>query len=180
MENQELSPRTQRIIEHLRDRWQRPYQPSVDQIQRITELTTHLSEQYSITGLRVISEHILNNMYLHILDLIAVFQHTSEQEGFSPEDCQEILDDTLPGIFYILENLNKHIVISSFDDVAVLTNITISLQMLSRADTAENALTWLYELPRIYPQRLQKEELLSNDYPCKQPISAASPKNSTI
>jgi hypothetical protein len=172
MENQELSPRTQRIIEQLRERWQRPYQPSVDQIQRIVERVVNLQEPYQITGLRIIAAHILNCLYLHMLDLITVLQKNAHQEEISPEDVQEVLDEALPEIFSLFINLNEHIAISSFDDLAIFMNVTISLQMLSRADTAENALSWLYQLPKLYPRRLQQEGLLSDGYPWKQDAKA--------
>lgn len=50
--------------------------------------------------------------------------------------------------------------LSSLDDLAVLSNIVIGLQTLSQTHSAQEAQSWLYELPTLCYQQLAREHLL--------------------
>lgn len=158
MHNEQSLSRTARIIEQLEEIWQRPHQPSPDTLKRITEFVASLPEEYRATGLEVIAQYAVDTMRLHILDMIAMFQQKAEQEGI--EDRQETLDDILPETFRVLADLSKNIAVRSLDDLIVLTNVSISLQMLSRSYTAEQAQARLYRLATKYYRRLMKEGLI--------------------
>jgi len=160
MQNDQELLRTQRIIEHLADQWRYPQEPSPEELRHITEFVIGLQEPYRTIGLEKIAEHTISNMSLHILALMATFQQKAEQEGILPEDRKETFDHIQPGAFGILRELGKHISVQSLDDLAALTNITVSLQTLSRSDTAEAAQSWLYELPTIYYRQLTQESLM--------------------
>lgn len=160
MQNSQELLRTQRIIEHLAELWRYPQEPSPDELRHITEFVIGLQEPYRTIGLEKIAEHTISNLSLHILALMATFQQKAEQEGISAEARQETFDQIQPEAFRILDQLSKHVSVESLDDLVALTNITVSLQTLSRSDTAEAAQSWLYELPTIYYRQLTQESLM--------------------
>jgi hypothetical protein len=157
MQNSQELLRTQRIMEHLAELWRYPQEPSPDELRHITEFVIGLQEPYRTIGLEKIAEHTISNMSLHILALMATFQQKAEQEGIRTEDRKETFDHIQPVAFGILRELGKNISVQSLDDLAALTNITVSLQTLSRHDSAEAARSWLYELPTMYYRQLTQE-----------------------
>ncbi len=164
MPNQQLSERIRRIIAHLQEAWQQPQPISPDDLKRITEFIVALPEQYKQTGLAKIAGYATNTMSLHILNLLAIFQQYAEQEGISASNMEETLKYILPDTFRVLSDLDSQVRVQSLDDVAALTNITTNLQVLSSSDTAEEAQSWLYELPTMYYQQLSQEKLTMNTY----------------
>jgi len=162
MQNDQSLLRTQRIIEHLEGLWQCPQEPSPNELRQITEFIVSLQEPYRSTGLEIIARHTVSNMSLHILALMATFQQKAEQEAISPEDRKETFEHIQPEVFRILDELSKHVSVRSLDDLAALTNITVSLQTLSQNDSAEAAQSWLYELPTMYYRQLTQENLVVN------------------
>src|SRR5713101_2925626 len=162
MQNDQLLLRTQRIIEHLEDLWDYPQEPSPDVLRQITEFVVGLQEPYKTIGLKKIAEHTISNMSLHILATMATFQQKAEEEGIRSEDRQETLAHVQPETFRILHELSKPVSVRSLDDLAALTNITVSLQTLSQNDSAEAAQSWLYELPTMYYRQLTQENLVVN------------------
>src|SRR5437588_11472525 len=107
MPNQQLPERTQRIIAHLQDIWQRPQPITPDELKRITEFVLGLPEQYKQIGLAKIAGHAINSMSLHILNLLAIFQQYAEQEGIGLSDVKDTLDHILPDTFRILSDLDS-------------------------------------------------------------------------
>ena len=164
MPDQKLPERTARIIAHLQTMWQRSQPVSPNDLKRIVEFVSGLPEQYKQIGLEKIAEHAVNTMSLHILNLIAIFQQYAEQEDISAEDMHDTLDHILPDAFHVLSALDNKLHIQSLDDLAAVTNITVNLQILSSSNTAEEAQTWLYELPTMYYQQLSQEKLTVNNY----------------
>jgi len=160
MQNGQELLRTQRIIEHLAELWRYPQEPSPDELRHITEFVIGLQEPYRTIGLEKIAEHVLSNMSLHILALMATFQQKAEQEGISTEDRKETFEHIQPQAFRILDELSKCVSVRSLDDLAALTSITVSLQTLSQHDSAEAAQSWLYELPTMYYRQLTQESLV--------------------
>lgn len=156
------SQRTQRIIEHLEKQWQRPYEPTHDTLKRITEFVVNLPEKYRTAGLTAIADHIANNLILHFLDTMAIFRQKAEQEGIDLEEREEYLSYILTEFFPKIIGINRIVSIHSLDDLAVMSNITLSLQTLSHIDTAEEAQSWMYELPKMYPSELLQENLVVN------------------
>jgi len=173
------SIRMQRIIEYLVDLWKSPHTPSNEDLKRIAEFIVRLPEAYRSTGLTVLAELFVNGISLHMLDLMATYQQKAEQEGVCAEDIQKTFEDIFPQTFQVLETINKQLSIRSLDSLAALSNITIPLYTLSRADSAEEAQTWLYELPETYQSELQQEHMLKDSqdqeiYPDKSTIIHSS------
>src|SRR5207244_11034212 len=67
---------------------------------------------------------------------------------------------------------SKHLSVHSLDDIAALINITASLQHLSSSDSAEQAQSWLYELPGIYRRRLTQANLIISEAQQKSQTSS--------
>ena len=160
MQDDRSSQRTQRIIEHLEDLWRYPQEPSPDVLKQITEFIISLQEPYRSIGFQKIAEHAINNISLHILALMATFEQKAEQEGISLENRDETFNRITPETFRILDALSKNISVQSLDDIAALCNITIGLQTLSQTNFAQEAQSWLYELPTMYYNQLEQENLV--------------------
>jgi hypothetical protein len=157
-----LSPRAQRIIEHLQEQWQHSHEPSPDRLKRITEFVVSLPEAYRTAGLTALGDHIASNLILHFLDTMALFGEKAEQEGISVEEREGYIHYVLTELFSSIVGINRNISIQSLDELTALTAITVNLQGLSHADTAEEAQSWMYELPKIYLDELRREHLLKN------------------
>jgi len=160
MQDYLASQSTQHVIEHLQDIWRYPQEPSPDVLRQITEFVIGLEEPYRTIGFQKITEHTISNMSLHILALMAIFQQKAEQEGISLENRDKTFDHIKQEAFQILDALSKNISVQSLDDLAVLSNITVGLQTLSRTDSAQEAQSWLYELPTMYYHQLEQEKLV--------------------
>jgi hypothetical protein len=157
-----LSLRTQQLIEYLGDLWQRPYKPSTEMLKRITEFLSQLPDTCQSLGLTKIAEYLVGNMGLHYLDMMALFQQKAEDEGIDKEERIETLRGVMPLLFSEMMAASKQIVIRTLDDLVTLSNITSGLHALSQAKTAEEAQSWMYELPVIYLRQLKQERLLTN------------------
>jgi hypothetical protein len=173
------SSRIQHILEHLEKLLRRPHEPSHDEFRHITEFIISLPEEYRAVGLTTIAEHFVNGMELHMLAIMATFQQRAEQEGISQEERQSTFNDILPQMFQTLAMLSKQISVKSLDELAALSNITVALYTLSRAETAQEAQKWLYELPTTYCRRLVQAGLLVEIQSHKretenQPVASAS------
>lgn len=163
MQNKEISVRTQCIVEHLENAWKLPQELSPEKLRHVTELVMGLQEPYRSVGLKIVAEHIVNDMSLHILDLMSIFLRSAEEEGISSEDCKETFDFILPETFQILDELTKHVSVQSLDEVATLSNVTISLQTSSETASASEAQSLLYELPTMYYSQLTHEHLVAKE-----------------
>ncbi len=95
-DEQVVSPslRNQRVLEYLEDLWKRPHMPSQEDLKRISEFVVSLPEEYRSVGLTTIANHFVNNMSLHMLELMATFQQKAEQEGISSRECKKTFDKT--------------------------------------------------------------------------------------
>lgn len=158
--NEQFALRTRKIIEHLEEVWRHSYQPSSETLKRITEFVLSLPEQYQAIGLQIIAKHTVDNMSLHMLDLLGTYQQNAEQEGISAEDREKALGHIIPEVSRTLAALQESVSVRSLDDLAALINITSRLQILSQSDTAEEAQSWLYELPTRYYRKLATEGLV--------------------
>ena len=154
------SQRIQRLLEHLDTQWKREHEPSPDDFKRLTEFVTTLPDPYKMQGLQTVAEHIVNGMSLHLLELLATFQEKALQEEISLKERDETLSELVPEVYQLLATLARGISVKSLDELVALHNITIPLYTLSKADTAEEAQTWLFELVDTYPRRLSKAGLL--------------------
>ncbi len=160
MQNNYALPRTQRIIEHLEGAWQQVSQPSSDDLKKITEYIVSFPNPYKKVGLQALAEQTISNMELHMLHLMMLLQEKAEQEGIDTDELEEIFAYVKPEVFQLLEKLSKFIVVQSLDDLAALVNISTRLQTLSTSYTAQEAQSWLFELPDMYYRQLTKEGIL--------------------
>lgn len=159
-QTEQLSQRSQRIAEQLKGAWQRQESLSPDALARMIELVASLPDEYRNIGLQTIAGEVVSSMHLHMLGLVETFQQKAEQEGIRAKHRDETLKDTLPEIFDIIKKTDGKVIIRSLNDLAALVNITASLQMMSKTDLAEEAQSWLYELPSLYYNRLVHEKLV--------------------
>lgn len=163
MRNEQKPSPTQSILEHLENLWRCLNEPSPTILRRIVEFITTLDEPHRSASFKIIAEHFISNMGLHILDLMTTFQQKAEEENISSANQQETLNHVLQEAPRILEELIKRVSIQSLDDIAALSNISVELQMLSSSETAQDAQSWLYELPSMYCRQLTQEKLVAKE-----------------
>ncbi|MEO7019540.1 MAG: hypothetical protein ABI234_05265 [Ktedonobacteraceae bacterium] len=171
------SQRVHNILEHLEELWQLPHEPSAADLKNITEFVIGLQEPYRTIGLRQIAEHTMSNIHLQILSLMALFQQKAEEEGISLASQYKTFEQINPIAFQVMDDVNKNCSISSFEDLSALCSIAVGLQMLSQSDSAQEAQSWLYELPTTYYQQLEQEKLIipgTSDIPFKNWTSYVS------
>jgi hypothetical protein len=163
MQNTQTSPRTQRTLKHLEERWEALQPPSSDVFKRVLVLLTDLqAPQEDAAALKKVAEYIVSTMNLHLFNMLAIFRENAELEGISVQVREKTLADVLPEIISLTDEINKRLSIQSLDDLAALVNITVALELLSESDTADDAQNWLYEVPVLYHGRLQQEQLLAD------------------
>ena len=161
-EGNALSQRSQHLINYLEGLWHRPHEPSSDTFKRIAELILRLPEPYQAMGITKIAEYLVSNMGLHFLDIMAMFQQKATDEGISVEEQAKTFRGVMLELFPEIMGLSKHVVTRSLDDLVTLCNITFSLYTLSQVDSAEEAQSWMYELPILYRRQLSQERLVTN------------------
>lgn len=154
--------RTQQLLAYLEEAWKRPYNPSPDALKRIAEFLTQLPDVYQTLGMTKIAEYFVSILGLHFLDLLATFQQRAEDEGISKEELTQTIQGVMPELFPEMMGISKHVLVRSLDDLITLANITMSLDTLSQVDTAEEAQSWIYDLPGLYMRQLTQEKLLTN------------------
>src|SRR5437764_11802104 len=133
------SLRTQNMMNLLEEQWQHPYASSATKLRRITEFVVSLPKKYRTAGLTAIADHIANNLILHFLDTMAIFLQKAEQEGMGLEEREEYTNYVLTELFSKMVGINRLVCVQSLEELTALTAITVNLQGLSRADTAEEA-----------------------------------------
>jgi hypothetical protein len=151
-----LSPRSQRLVQHLADIWQNSQEPTDETLKQIL---VALPEPYRSMSMEAIAERLVNDTKLHFLDIIATFVQKAEQEGIDAEERAETLQDIRLNAYRLME-LSKHVLVHTFDDLLKLATITSGLNALSKVQDAESAQSWMYKLPAIYQDRLQQEHLI--------------------
>lgn len=152
----------QKLISHLETLWKNPYKPSPEMLKRIIEFLSQLPESYQALGVTKIAEYLASGMGLHFIDLIAKFQEKAKLEGIDEEEIVATLEGAIVDFFPEMMGISKQILTRSLDDLVTLSNITFSLHTLSQADTAEDAQSWIYELPTLYLRHLSQEHLITN------------------
>lgn len=180
MENTPQLPYITKIIEHLETLWKYSQEPSPESLKRIAEFINTLNEPYKTIGLTKIAEHAIGNMALHMLALMATFQQKSQEEGISSEEYRKTFERISPEVFRLLDDLSKNVSIHSFDDLAALSNITLELQTLSQTDSADEARSWLIELPTMYSQQLAQENLIVGTYLVEPKVTKGVTLSSSI
>ncbi len=166
MQNTQI--RTQRIIQHLEEKWPLLQAPSPHDLSQIIAFVTGVLEQWpeahKTAGLRRIAEYVVSAMNIHMLNLLATFSLKAEDEGIRPEDRNETLNYVMPFFTRVMKEVTTDISVQSLDDLAALINITARLRVLSSTDSADEAQNWLYELPAMYQRQLANEGLFANTY----------------
>jgi len=160
MEVTQLTEQEKSIIGQLEALWRSSQDISSDTLKSITEMLLQFPDTYKTIGLQKIAEHSISAINLHILSLMALLQREASAEGIDSQELAETLEQVQPVLFQIIDRLSKDLSLSSLDDLAVLSNIVISLQTLSRTHSAQEAQSWLYELPTMCYQQLSQEHLL--------------------
>jgi hypothetical protein len=161
-EEQAISQRTQQLVNYLETLWQSPQEPIAEVLKRITSFIVHLPEPYQSMGMTKIAEYLASSMGLHFLDIMATFKRKASEEGTSLEEYVQTVQGVLPELFTEIMGISRLIHIRSLEDLITLSNITVSLYNLSRADSADEAQSWMYELPILYWNQLSQEHLAAN------------------
>ena len=170
MQNVQTSPRIQQILQHLEGNWEALQPLSPNALKRITAFLTGLqTPRYEAAALKKVAEYMVSTMNLHLLNMLTIFRENAEQEGISVEDREETLNEVLPEIINLMEEISNRLSIQSLDDLATLVNITTRLEILSETDSADEAQNWLYELPSLYRARLQQGRLLRDVHEVTSP-----------
>ena len=159
---QEISQRTQHLVDSLKDLWNRPHMPSHEELNRIFEYVVHFPDPYRAAAKTTIAENLVSNIGLHYLDILATFREKAGQEGIDAKEQEATLVDSMTELFPLLMGLSKRIVIRSLDDLATLSAITIGLYGLSHAESAEQAQRWIYSLPKVYMRQLAQEHMFAH------------------
>ncbi len=161
-DEQMLLQRTQHLIESFGELWQHPSQLSSEKLKRIIEFAVHFPEAYRAMALTKIAEYLVDNMGLHFLDIMTIFEQKSEQEGIDREEREATFQDIMPELFPSMMRLSRNLSIHSLDDLIRLSNITFGLYGLSQVETAEEAQRWIYTLPKVYHSQLEQAHLVSS------------------
>lgn len=169
MQREQLSPRDQRLLEHLKSAWQDQEQLPPDSMQQITGLVLGLPEEYRAAGLREIANDVVSSMNMHMLKLIEMFQEKAEEEGISVRSRDKTLTRVVPETFAVMEKVHTQLRVRSLDDLVALVNIATSLQTLSQSDSAEEVHSWLYELPMMFYRQLVQVGLITYAYGFQKP-----------
>lgn len=164
MEHSSFTEHEYHLLEHLKTLWKLPEAISPDIFQSIVEMLLHFQEPYKTIGLRKIAEYLVSTINIHLLSLLALFQHKAAREGINEQEQAETLAQVGPDMFRVLDRLSTHLSLSSLDDLVVLSTIVLSLQTLSQTESAQEAQSWLYELPTICSQQLLHEHLLVDSH----------------
>jgi hypothetical protein len=162
---QAISPRTIRLIEYLDKQWQRSLGPSSVALRSITEFLVRFPDVYKmqqVMAMTKIAESLIDAMCLHFLNILATFQEKAEQEGIDAEEREALLRSVLTETFPEMMSLSRHVTIQSIDDLVTLSNITHGLYTLSQVSSAEEALSWMFELPALYRRQLAQGQLLTS------------------
>jgi hypothetical protein len=154
---QAILSRMERLIGHLEDLWKQHYEISFDSLKVIL---ASLPEPYHAMGIATLADRLVNDMKLHVLDVISTFYKNAEQEGIDAEERDEVLQDVLQQVSQLMQ-LNKRLSVSSLDDLFVLSNTTFGLRSLSQTSAAASAQSWMYKLPTLYQGRLEQEHLVA-------------------
>jgi hypothetical protein len=158
---QEISQRTQLLVDSLKDLWNRPHTISHEELNRILDFVVHLPNPYRAAALTTVAENLVSSIGLHYLDILATFREKAEQEGIDAEEQEATLVDSMTELFPLLMGLSKRIVVQSLDDLATLSAITIGLYGLSHTENAEQAQRWIYSLPKVYMRQLAQEHMFA-------------------
>lgn len=158
---QMLLQRTQRLIESLGEHCQRSSQLSAEKLKHMLGFVVHFPEIYQAMALTKIAEYLVDNMGLHYLDIMTIFQQKAEQEGIGREEREATFQDSMSELFPSMMRLNRDLSVHSLDDLVRLSNITFGLYGLSQIETAEEAEQWIYTLPKVYLSQLEQDHLIT-------------------
>jgi hypothetical protein len=160
-QKQEISQRTQNLLDSLKDVWERLQKLPHENMQSILEIAARFPEPYSAPVLQSIAEKLVSSMAIHYLDILATFSQKAGQEGFDVEEQVATITESMAELLPILTGLSSRLAVRTLDDVATLAAITVGLYGLSHTESAEQAQHWLYVLPRQYVEQLAQEHLLA-------------------
>jgi hypothetical protein len=153
--NQTVLSHEQRLVAEVKEQLQKSSEPTPEALERM--LLT-LPEKYRTMAIRALAERFVNNMKLHLLDIAAHFYQSAGDEEISAEERDETLQDVEADIHSLMGLLHR-LTVSRLETLSRLGVITASIEDLSQCDSAEDAQRWLYNLPKVYQQSLEREHL---------------------
>lgn len=171
---EDVSSRMSRILEHFKNLWQQPHELSVEVLEKII---VGLPEEGGDAGIETITEYLVNFLKLHFLDIVATFQQKAVEEGMGVAERDEIVRDAMTESFQTVQKLGKLLSVQTVGELLLLSNITFGLYALSQSETAEKAQGWIYKLPKIYRNRLEREHLIADRIQATVMVSAIATKS---
>lgn len=153
---------SQETIEQLAQQWQQLHEPGPADLHQILQLALTLPGEYQSAALATIAQHLANGFVLHFFQLLDIFYQKAEEEGITSAEREACLHDVLNELLTRLIGSNRALSVHSVQDLSTFSALVKHLQTLSHAETAEDARIWMYELPTLYQDELQREKLLGN------------------
>jgi hypothetical protein len=157
-EDKSISPRTKRLLEHFEEIWKMPHEISLEDLKRII---TSLPDVHQFMGIEAVAQHLVSIMKLHFLDIVATFYEKSEEEGINTSERDEIVNDAMTESLQGIQQIERQLAVHSIHDLVLLANITFGLYALSQVESAETSERWIYNIPRMYRERLDQEHLVA-------------------
>jgi hypothetical protein len=151
---------SQEMIEQLAQQWQQLPEPGPEDLRQILRLALTLSGEYQSAALTAVAHHLANGFVLHFFQLLDIFYQKAEEEGITSAERAACLHDVLNELLTRLIGSNRALSIHSIQNLSTFSAFVKHLQTLSHAETAEDARIWMYELPTLYQDELQRENLL--------------------
>jgi len=136
-------------------------------LQAITNSSPEYIEQLILTipaqcreaAIRLAAQQFVHSMTLHMLQLATTFHRHAEEEGIEEDERDATLQDVKIEA-YSLMDLTRRLAVDTLETLVRLAEITESIQDLSQCRSAEEMHSWLYDLPVIYQESLEREQLV--------------------
>lgn len=164
-QEQEISQRTQNLLDSVKDLWKQLEELSHKDVQSILDMAARLPEPYRAVVMNGIAEKLGSSMVVHYLDILATFRHMTGQEKIDTVEQAATITDSMADLLPIITGLTRRLAVQTLDDLATLAAITVGLFGLSHAESAEQAQYWLYALPQEYARQLAQEHLIAPPSP---------------
>lgn len=129
--------------------------------EQMEQLILTIPAQCREMAIRLAGQQLVYSMTLHMLQLATAFYQYAETEGIDEDERDETLQDIKADLDLFMD-LARRLAVDTPETLARLAEITASIQNLSQCRSAEEMQSWLYDLPVIYQESLEREQLLQS------------------
>jgi len=127
--------------------------------EQIEQLILTIPAQCREAAIRLAAQQFVYSTTLHMLQLASAFYQHAEEEDMDEDERDATLQDVKMEA-YSLMDLTRRLAVDTPETLARLAEITESIQDLSQCRSAEEMHSWLYDLPVIYQESLEREQLV--------------------